>query len=148
MAEILDRLKMHKAILPQFLGYSLFIFCVFCVAVGLVYQYWYGENGYYALENIRSKLDAQLEMNQRQEQENNRLRADVTDLLSGLVATEEHARVDLGLIKAGELFVQVAETSNTLDEVPTIPYEPDAVEVVGILDDALNPIDGQANEPH
>ncbi|WP_290003688.1 septum formation initiator family protein [Faucicola atlantae] len=46
------------------------------------------------------------------------LAADVNDLKNGLEAVEEHARVDLGLIKSGETFVQMS----TAEQV----YSPDS----------------------
>lgn len=108
---------------------------------GLGYQYWYGENGRYELDRLKKELAVQLDMNQQQQQINNRLMADVRDLKTGLVAVEEHARVDLGLIRAGEIFVQITDSTlaNQYD-IPKVKNEPDAVEMAGLLTDELNPI--------
>lgn len=142
MSSIVKTLKTHKAVMPQFLGYSLFFVCVLAVACVLIYQYWYGENGYFELDKLTKELSHQLEINEQQQQKNSRLAADVKDLKTGLVAIEEHARVDLGLIRAGEMFVQVADTNlANQSDIPKIKNEPDAVETAGVLSDELNPID-------
>lgn len=72
------------------------------------YHYYYGEFGVYRAQEIQKELDAQLQKNREQRQKNQRLAADVLDLKNGLGAIEEHARLDLGLIKKDEIFVRLA----------------------------------------
>jgi cell division protein FtsB len=52
-------------------------------------------------------------LNDNQVAANNLLRTDVQDLKTGLEAVEEHARLDLGLIKPNETFVQVSTAPTT-----------------------------------
>ncbi|OYW33788.1 MAG: cell division protein FtsB, partial [Methyloversatilis sp. 12-65-5] len=52
-------------------------------------------------------LDAQRDLNTRLEARNAALDADVKDLKTGFDAVEERARTELGLIKPGEVFVQI-----------------------------------------
>jgi cell division protein FtsB len=54
-------------------------------------------------------LQAQREVNQKLEQRNRELDAEVRDLKSGYEAIEERARYELGMIKDGEVFVQVPQ---------------------------------------
>lgn len=90
---------------------------VFAVAVllALQYQYWFGTNGRGDLRQLNKQVSEQQYINHEQQQANQVLAEDVKDLKNGVEAVEEHARVDLGLIKKGETFVQMS----TADEVYT-----------------------------
>lgn len=87
----------------------------FAVAVlsGLQYQYWLGENGRLEHNELLAQTSHQQQLNDSQVAENNLLRTDVYDLKNGLEAVEEHARLDLGLIKPNETFVQVSTAPTT-----------------------------------
>lgn len=76
--------------------------------LGLQYEYWLGGNGHFERENLLTEVAEQQRLNDNQMLANNLLRADVYDLKNGLEAVEEHARLDLGLIKPNETFVQVS----------------------------------------
>lgn len=123
----------NSAVLPSFIGHSLLLVVVLVVAVSLVYQYWHGEYGRYELDKLKAELHTQQQLNKAQIQTNERLRADVADLKSGLVAAEEHARLDLGLIKPNEIFVQLSASPETVGDLPQVGNEPDAVEVLEIM---------------
>jgi cell division protein FtsB len=58
---------------------------------------------------IERQVQAQRETNQKLEQRNAALDAEVRDLKSGYEAIEERARYELGMIKEGEVFVQVPQ---------------------------------------
>lgn len=93
---------------------------VFAIAVllALQWQYWFGVNGHGDVAKINQKINEQRYINSEQQKANAVLAADVNDLKNGLEAVEEHARVDLGLIKSGETFVQMS----TAEQV----YSPDS----------------------
>jgi cell division protein FtsB len=55
------------------------------------------------------QLAGQREVNQKLETRNAGLDAEVRDLKTGLDAVEERARYELGLVKQGEVFVQVPQ---------------------------------------
>ena len=95
--------------------FSQFILLALAVAVlsGLQYQYWLGENGHVEHNKLLTEVDEQQRLNDNQVSENNLLRTDVHDLKTGLEAVEEHARLDLGLIKPNETFVQVSTAPTT-----------------------------------
>lgn len=78
------------------------------VLLGLQYQYWWGENGHFEHNKLLIEIEEQQRLNDNQIFANNLLRTDVHDLKNGLEAVEEHARLDLGLIKPHETFVQVS----------------------------------------
>lgn len=126
-------------VLPNFLGHSLLILAAACAFGWLFYHYFYGEYGRHSLVLLQEKLSKQQYVNQMQAQKLERLRADVRDLKSGLVAIEEHARTDLGLIKEGEVFVQL---SSVQDYEPPLPSS-DGLEAQEVLDS----IDNQSLDP-
>jgi cell division protein FtsB len=75
----------------------------------LQYPLWLGKGGWLRVWDYDRQLQAQREVNQKLEQRNAALDADVRDLKSGYEAIEERARYELGMIKEGEIFVQVPQ---------------------------------------
>lgn len=75
----------------------------------LQYPLWLGKGGWLRVWDVDHQLQAQREVNQKLEQRNAGLDAEVRDLKSGFDAIEEHARYELGLIKQNEVFVQVPQ---------------------------------------
>ena len=77
----------------------------------LQYPLWLGKGGWLRVWEYDRQLQEQREVNQKLEQRNAGLDAEVRDLKSGLDAIEERARYELGMIKEGEVFVQVPQTA-------------------------------------
>lgn len=75
----------------------------------LQYPLWLGKGGWMRVWEHDRQLQAQREVNQKLEQRNAALDAEVRDLKSGYEAIEERARYELGMIKDGEVFVQVPQ---------------------------------------
>lgn len=75
----------------------------------LQYPLWLGKGGWLRVWDVDRQLQAQREVNQKLEQRNAGLDAEVRDLKSGYDAIEERARFELGLIKQDEIFVQVPQ---------------------------------------
>jgi cell division protein FtsB len=80
----------------------------FLVAV-LQYPLWFGKGGWLRVWDMDQQLEAQQEVNQKLELRNAGLDAEVRDLKNGYEAIEERARFELGLVKPGEVFVQVPQ---------------------------------------
>jgi cell division protein FtsB len=80
----------------------------------LQYPLWLGKGGWLRVWDYDRQLQAQREHNQTLEQRNAALDADVRDLKSGYEAIEERARYELGMIKEGEIFVQVPQKTPAL----------------------------------
>ena len=74
----------------------------------LQYRLWVTEDGWREVWALRDAIGQQLEENERLEQRNGQLEAEVDDLKEGLEAAEEIARTDLGMIGPGETLYQVA----------------------------------------
>lgn len=75
----------------------------------LQYPLWFGKGGWVRVWEYDRQLEAQRGVNSKLEQRNAGLDAEVRDLKSGYEAIEERARYELGLIKPGEVFVQVPQ---------------------------------------
>jgi len=75
----------------------------------LQYPLWLGKGGWLRVWDYDQQLVAQRDVNQKMEQRNAGLDAEMRDLKSGYEAIEERARFELGMIKPGEIFVQVPQ---------------------------------------
>ena len=89
----------------------------------LQYPLWLGKGGWLRVWDYDRQLQEQREVNQKLEQRNAGLDAEVRDLKSGLDAIEERARYELGMIREGEIFVQVP-TKTPLAPSPGQPAAP------------------------
>ncbi|WP_081259433.1 FtsB family cell division protein [Moraxella catarrhalis] len=99
------------------------------VLVLMQIQYWYGDYGHANLIVVKNQLHEQNRLNQEQINKNNLLLADVKDLKLGLSAIEEHARLDLGLIKPGETFIQLSNAPITYSRQPLLEID-ESIEAV------------------
>ncbi len=87
--------------------------------VALQYPLWFGKGGWLRVRELNQQNEAQKTKNAVLTVRNGALDAEVRDLKEGLEAVEERARMELGLIKPGETFVQVvAPTSSAVLTVP------------------------------
>ncbi|AVO50152.1 septation ring formation regulator EzrA [Melaminivora suipulveris] len=75
--------------------------------VGIHAQLWEGRGSIPQVREMRSQLAAQQGANERARQANERLAAEVQDLREGLDMVEERARTELGMVRQGEIYVQV-----------------------------------------
>ena len=75
----------------------------------LQYPLWLGKGGWLRVWDMDRQLAAQREVNQKLETRNAGLDAEVRGLKTGLDAIEERARYELGLVKQGEIFVQIPQ---------------------------------------
>ena len=71
---------------------------------------WVGEGSLEELQSLRQEIRHQQAAIQRFTLRNRMLQAEVEDLRSGQDAVEERARNELGMIREGELFIQVLES--------------------------------------
>ena len=71
-------------------------------------ELWFGRGGVPRMVELQRKLDAQQVANEGARRRNDQLSAEVNDLKEGLEMVEEKARVELGMIKPDEIFVQLS----------------------------------------
>ena len=75
----------------------------------LQYDLWVGEGSLASAWRLQQSVKTQQQENDRLKERNASLAAEVVDLKQGLDAIEERARNELGMIKEGEIFIQVVE---------------------------------------
>jgi cell division protein FtsB len=75
--------------------------------LALQYPLWAGKGGWMRVRELERALDQQNEQNARLKARNDAFDAEVRDLKEGNEAIEEHARLDLGMIKRDETFYQI-----------------------------------------
>ena len=80
--------------------------------VAIQYPLWMGKGSWLRVWEFSTKVDQQKEKNIQLAARNAGLDAEVRDLKQGIDAMEERARVELGMIKPGEVFYQVIDKSN------------------------------------
>lgn len=71
------------------------------------YPLWWGKGGWLRVHELQRMVSTQEETNEALLARNNALQAEVQDLQSGKAAIEERARAELGMIKDGEVYVQI-----------------------------------------
>jgi len=71
------------------------------------YPLWLGKGGWMRVHELELQIAAQNETNEALVARNNALAAEVQDLKSGTQAVEERARGEMGMVKQGEVFVQL-----------------------------------------
>ncbi len=77
--------------------------------VMIQYPLWLGKGGWLRVWDLSRQLDTALDKEQELRQRNEKLAGEVQDLKEGTGAVEERARYELGMVKEGEIFVQVLD---------------------------------------
>lgn len=103
----------------------LFMVLVLLTAI-IQYPLWWGKGGWVRVQEMQRKVASQQETNEALMARNNALQAEVQDLKTGTAAVEERARGELGMIKEGEIYVQILAPNETEPRVKT-PKIPDRV---------------------
>lgn len=88
------------------------------------YPLWLGKGGMLAVSDLRDQVAlAQLHVDKLKAR-NAKLDSEVRDLREGTGAVEERARLELGMIKQNEIFVQVLRKNEHPVESMTVPPPP------------------------
>jgi len=72
-------------------------------------QMWFGRGSVPSVSKMQSQLTEQKSKNALASVANDRLSAEIADLKGGLEIVEERARVELGMVRNNEIFVQIAK---------------------------------------
>jgi cell division protein FtsB len=95
--------------------------------VGLIqYPLWVGRGGWLSVWDMQQQVASQRTINEGLRARNLALIAEVEDLRSGTEAPEERARAELGMMRQGELFVQILPPDVKAPEVKVNPKVPAA----------------------
>lgn len=70
-------------------------------------QLWFGRGSVPSVAQLQTKLQAQNEKNAAAQLANEQLASEVRDLKEGLEMVEEKARMELGMVRPNEVFVQI-----------------------------------------
>ena len=85
------------------------------------YPLWLGKGGWLRVWDLDNQVVAAQKKNQELKARNDKLDSEVRDLRDGTGAVEERARYELGMIKDGEIFVQIVEPSGKPAVMPAPP---------------------------
>jgi cell division protein FtsB len=101
----------------------LYLFLALCgLLVALAVAWW-------QLFQTKKAIDVQVKQNQELIYRNAALQADIQDLKNGNDAVQERARLQLGMIKKDEVFVQVMDQPSAVQPVPhvnsPVPTQPE-----------------------
>ncbi|MCB5362526.1 cell division protein FtsB [Pusillimonas sp. CC-YST705] len=88
------------------------------LTAAIQYPLWWGKGGWLRVHELRKQITEQHEVNAALTARNNALAAEVQDLKSGTQAVEERARGELGLIREGEVFVQLLAPNEARPQTP------------------------------
>lgn len=106
---------------------------VMVALVGLIqYPLWMGRGGWFSVWDMQAQVADQRMINEGLASRNVALAAEVEDLRSGTDASEERARGELGMMRQGEVFVQILPSGANPPELkstlkPTIKPTPKPV---------------------
>jgi cell division protein FtsB len=90
-------------------GKRLLLSLLLLLLVSFQAQLWLGRGSLPNVQSMQRKLEVQLDQNKQSQAQNERLKAEIGDLKEGLEIVEEKARMELGMVKPNEIFVQIAK---------------------------------------
>jgi len=86
------------------------------LVVLLQFPLWLGKGGWLRVWDLDRQVQAQKDRNAKVQKRNAALDAEVRDLKQGLEAVEERARYELGMVKQDEIFFQVIEPRQAVEQ--------------------------------
>jgi len=85
--------------------------CLVTLLLLIQYPLWLGKGGWLRTWDLQRQVAAAQKKNEELKARNAKLASEVSDLKDGTGAVEERARLELGMIKNDEIFVQIAQSS-------------------------------------
>ncbi len=89
------------------------IYSMLLLLIAIQYPLWLGKGGWLKVYEMERQLELQQAKNSLLSLRNAKLTGDVKDLKDGTRAIEERARIEHGMIKEGEFFVQILPTEKS-----------------------------------
>lgn len=87
----------------------IFLLVLGAITIGLQATFWFGKNSYTTLSQTENQIQLERQHNLSLENRNDLLKAEVLDLQTGDDTMEERARMELGMVKEGEVFYRIIE---------------------------------------
>lgn len=100
----------HVAFLTSTLTMRPLTLLLIVLLVLIQYPLWLGKGGWLRVWDLGRQIEQQTKTNEELKTRNASLAGEVKDLKEGADAVEERARYELGMIKDGEVFVQIVDT--------------------------------------
>jgi cell division protein FtsB len=101
--------------------------CLATLLLLIQYPLWLGKGGWLRTWDLDRQVVAAQKKNDELKARNAKLASEVSDLKDGTGAVEERARLELGMIKNDEIFVQIAQPNSASTEKPPVPATTPAV---------------------
>jgi cell division protein FtsB len=89
------------------------IYSMLLLLIAIQYPLWLGKGGWLKVYEMEKQLELHQAKNSLLTLRNAKLTGDVKDLKDGTRAIEERARVEHGMIKEGEFFIQILPTEKS-----------------------------------
>ncbi len=97
------------------------LFLVLLLLAGLIqYPLWLGKGGWLKVWDMQKQVATQHETNDSLRARNAALQAEVKNLESGTEAVEERARGELGMMREGEVFVNILPPGAAVPNTPPV----------------------------
>lgn len=95
--------------------------CLIALLLVLHAQLWFGRGSVSNVAEMQRKLEAQKAANIVDQQANERMASEIRNLKEGLEMVEEKARLELGMVKPDEIYVQVTSPASAPSSRPAAP---------------------------
>ncbi|HXA47034.1 MAG TPA: cell division protein FtsB [Burkholderiaceae bacterium] len=95
--------------------------CLATLLLLIQYPLWLGKGGWLRTWDLDRQVVAAQKKNDELKARNAKLASEVSDLKDGTGAVEERARLELGMIKNDEIFVQIAQPNSVPANKPPAP---------------------------
>lgn len=92
--------------------------------LSLQWPLWFGKGSLREARKWQGELSSQEQTNTEKRERNTRMASDVKDLNGGVVAAESQARLELGMIRGDEVFVQITPATKRPTASSSNPANP------------------------
>lgn len=90
-------------------SHSWLLVVLILLLAGLQYRLWVGDGSFAQVAELKRRIAEQYGENERLQERNRILEAEVRELKKGMETVEERAREELGMVKEGETLYQLTE---------------------------------------
>ncbi|MFZ6693865.1 cell division protein FtsB [Undibacterium sp. SXout20W] len=99
--------------------------CFLLLLALIQYPLWLGKGGWLRVWEFQRQVAQAQANNNKLKERNAKLESEVADLKTGRDSVEERARFELGMIKKGEIFVQILDSNAVMPSVTSAVSSPE-----------------------